>query len=59
MKLVKNEVQKEKKTLEVKKKGTDQSFGDLWDDIKWSNISINGIPEGGGWGRIIKIYSND
>lgn len=59
MKLVKNEVQKEKKTLEVKKKGTDQSFGDLQDDIKWSNICIIGIPEGGGWGQIIKIYSND
>lgn len=27
--------ERKKKTLEVKKKGTDQSFGDLWDDIKW------------------------
>ena len=48
----------ERKKL-VEKKRTAQNFGDLQDHIKWSNICVIGIPEGGSWGQIIKIHSND
>lgn len=40
METIKNELQRAKRLRK-----SEQSLNDLWDNIKWSNIYINGVPE--------------
>lgn len=43
------------------RKETEQSFRDLWDNIKWSGLHITGVPEGEGKGISVekKILRNN